>query len=177
MLGGGPGTLTFASALTGNNVIINGNVAIGLTNESMADLTVNGMLDLAGNSITVSGLWGPALCSPAAIAATLSVGVDGEMSEFDGTLQDGSGQLAVSNRRWHGSASAERTFFPAAWASTTTQPCKWTTPRLWGSRPAPGQRRTGPQRPECKRGVAGQYVQRQERPDYQQLDDSLHPHR
>ncbi|MGO8750203.1 MAG: beta strand repeat-containing protein, partial [Thermoguttaceae bacterium] len=89
MLGGGPGTLTVASALSGPySVTINGNVALAATIDCTGDLTVNGLFDVEGNNVAVAGLWGNGIVQNSSTPATLTVGGDGESSTFNGTLQD-----------------------------------------------------------------------------------------
>ena len=96
LLGGGPGTLTVASALTGDGVVINGNVALGRANDSMSDLTVNGTFDLKGYSVVAAALVGSGTIQSSSAPATLTVGGDAGTSTFNGTLRDSSnGQLAV----------------------------------------------------------------------------------
>jgi autotransporter-associated beta strand protein len=98
MLGGGPGTLTLASALSGDySVVVNGNVDLGASINCTGDLTVNGRLDACGNNLEFAGLWGSGTIQSSLATATVTVNGNGETSEFDGTLQDGSdGQLALS---------------------------------------------------------------------------------
>ena len=98
MIGGGPGTLTLASALIGAyNVTINGNVSLAADIDCTGDLTVNSLLDLYGNNVAVAGLWGAGTVQSSTAAAALTVDGNGETSIFNGTLQDGGtyGQLAI----------------------------------------------------------------------------------
>ncbi len=92
LLGGGPGILTFASPLTGDNVAINGNVALGGANGALGDLTVNGTFDLSGYSVAVATLAGSGTVESSSAPAMLTVGGVGGTSTFAGVLQNGSGE-------------------------------------------------------------------------------------
>ena len=62
------------------------------------NLTVNGTLDLDGNSLTVQDLAGSAdaiVTSSQPGAVTLTVAGNGQTTTFAGSLEDGSGQLAL----------------------------------------------------------------------------------
>ena len=99
--GSGTLTLTSANSYTGGTTVDEGMLVMGVPNAvpSGADLTVNGTLDLDGNSLLVENFSGAAtglVTSSQAGAVTLTVAGDGQTTAFAGDLEDGRGQLALA---------------------------------------------------------------------------------
>ena len=112
--GGGSVTLTAAGAWQGDTVVENttlqlagganlgdGEVTAGGTlgcdrsSVSFGNLTVEGLVDLAGAYLAVGCLSGSGTVQSSGGCGTLSIGAGGETSTFSGTLQDGGGHLAL----------------------------------------------------------------------------------
>ena len=110
--GGGPGLLTVATTLSGDNsVLLRGNVALSGVNTcsggmdidngtvqlagaaalGSGSVIVNGTLDLDGYNAAMDGLSGSGIVETSSGDATLAVGASGEASTFSGTLQSGGG--------------------------------------------------------------------------------------
>ena len=99
--GSGTLTLTAANTYSGGTTIDEGMLVMGVAGAvpDGADLTVNGTLDLYGNSLLVenfSGADSGIVTSSQPGRVTLTVAGNGETTTFSGILEDGSGQLALA---------------------------------------------------------------------------------
>ena len=61
-----------------------------------SDYTIDGTLDLAGYSQAIGSLAGSGTVKSSGSAATLTTQADGNSTEFTGTLENGSGTLAIT---------------------------------------------------------------------------------
>jgi uncharacterized delta-60 repeat protein len=100
----GSGTLTLSAAddfqglsLLDDGTLRIGNAAAIPSGAGYGGVSLNGTLDLNGFSIALNALSGSGtVTDSAAGSCTLTVGVDGESSEFDGLIEDGSGNVALT---------------------------------------------------------------------------------
>ena len=104
VLDAGSGTLTLSAANSfhGFTMFYYGTVCIGNvgaipSGTGYADVGLNGVLDLNGYSISLNGINGSGtITNSAAESCTLTVGVNGESSDFGGVIEDGSGGVALT---------------------------------------------------------------------------------
>ncbi len=97
--GSGTLTLTGTNTYTGATAVNAGTLKLGTatTIADASDVAVTGTLDLNGNSETIDGLSGAGtVTSGVAGSITLTVGANGQTSEFTGTLQNGTGTVALT---------------------------------------------------------------------------------
>lgn len=99
--GGGTATLSGANTYTGDTAISAGALRVGAAGAiphgaGKGNVVVDGTLDLSGLSPTVNGLTGGGIVtSSVAGTATLTVGDADSASDFTGTIEDGSGTVAL----------------------------------------------------------------------------------
>ena len=104
VLDAGSGTLTLSAANSfhGFTMFYYGTVCIGNvgaipSGTGYADVGLNGVFDLNGYSISLNGINGSGtITDSAAESCTLTVGVNGESSDFGGVIEDGSGGVALT---------------------------------------------------------------------------------
>jgi len=100
----GNGTLTLSGVNTysGNTVVSAGTLKLGSgaaipSGVSKGDVTVNGTLDLNGNSTTVNGLFGSGtITSSQAGSMVLTAGANNRNGTFNGVIQNGSGTVGLT---------------------------------------------------------------------------------
>ena len=100
-VGGGTLTLSATETYTGDTTISLGTLKLGVANalpgsSSSGNLIDNATLDLGGYSAAIGGLSGSGTVTTSAGAPTLFIGANNASASFSGTLQNGSGTLAVA---------------------------------------------------------------------------------
>ncbi len=100
----GTGTLSLSgvNSYAGNTTLSAGTVQLGNaaaipSGTGKGNVTVNGTLDLGGNSITVNGLSGAGVVTNSqGTAVTFTVGANDQSSVFSGIIQNGTGAVALT---------------------------------------------------------------------------------
>ena len=99
----GAGTLTLACAnnYSGDTIVSAGTLQIGSggaipSGPGAGNVQVDGTLDLNGYAVAVGGLSGSGTVTASTGCCTLTVGANGQSSEFDGQIEDGFGTVALT---------------------------------------------------------------------------------
>jgi hypothetical protein len=113
-------TLGGANTYSGATTIASGTLVVGAANTipSASDVTDNGTLDLGGFSDTIGALDGSGtVLSSTSGSATLTVGGDGGIGSFSGSIEDGSGTVSLTV---DGAGSSETLSGTNTYSGTTT---------------------------------------------------------
>ena len=95
-------TLAGVNTYSGSTTIVNGTLHVGNngaipSGAGKGDVTISsGILDLAGFSTNVNGLWGSGTVDNSAGNGTLVAGNNNATSTFSGTIQNATGELALT---------------------------------------------------------------------------------